>query len=51
MLRNGKKIEKLYTEANFNHITKCIYNINSRFNVNFYYILNKTNPRFVSITV
>ena len=35
------------TEANFNNIT----NINSQITVNFYYILNETNPRFIAITV
>ena len=51
MLRNVKHIEKIYTGANFKHITKYIDNINSCFNVNFYYLLNKTNPRFVAITI
>ena len=45
MLRNGKHIEKIYTGANFNHITKYIDNINSRFNVNFYHLSNTTNSR------
>ena len=47
---NGKHIEKIYTGANLNHITKYIDNINSRFNVNFYYRSNKTYPRLVVIS-
>ena len=50
MFLNGKHIEKIYTGANFNHITKYIDNINSRFNVNFYYRSNKTYPRLVVIS-
>ena len=45
MLRNGKHIEK----ANSNHITKYIDNINSRFNVNLYYLSYKIYPRFIAI--
>ena len=37
--------------ANFNHITKGIDNINSCIKVNFYYLSNKTNQRFVALTV
>ena len=41
----------MYTGANFNDIIKYIENINSCFNVNLYYLSNKTNPRFVAIAV
>ena len=51
MMRNGKNIEKIYTETNFNHITKYIDNINNRFNINLDYLSDKANPRFVAITI
>ena len=51
MMRNEKHIEKICTGANFNHITKYTDNINSWFTVNSYHLSNKTNPRFVAITV
>ena len=50
MIKNGKHIEKIYAGANSNHITKYIDNINSRFNVNLYYLSNKTNRRFLVIS-
>ena len=43
MMRNEKHIENINMGANSNHIIKYIDNINSFFNVNFYYLSNKTN--------
>ena len=44
-------IKFLYTGANFNYISKYNDSINNHINVNFHYLSNETNPRFVAITV
>ena len=44
-------INFLYMGADFNHISYYNDNINSHINVNFHYLSNEINQRFVAITV
>ena len=54
ILKNTKKLGKYsyfrHIGANFHLITSYMDNINSFNNVDFYYLLNETNLRFVAIT-
>ena len=45
-----KNIKFLYTRTNSNHIFQFNDNVNNFINVNFNYLSNETNPRFVAIT-